>query len=76
MLLDFFVELIRGGGGPELSTELLERLTRKSANFWNLQNDITLKFMIFAELYFRRTLELFFNKGMVPKIFKFLKVGG
>ena len=32
--------------------------------------------MIFAELYLRRTLELFFNSEMVQEKFKFLKSGG
>ena len=59
MLLEFFAELIRGG--PELSTELVDLPTKNSANFRNFKNPVSLRVMIFAELYLRRTLELFFN---------------
>ena len=50
-----------GGGGGELSTELVELLTKNSANFCNLKNSVSLRVMIIAELYLRRTPELFFN---------------
>ena len=59
MLLEFLVELIRGG--PELSTELMELPTKNSANFCNFKNPVSLRIMIFAELYLRRTLQLFLN---------------
>ena len=49
------------GGGAELSTELMELPTKNSANFCNFKNPVYLRVMIFAELYLRRTLELFFN---------------
>ena len=59
MLQDFLIELIRRG--PEFSTELVELLTKNSANFCYLRNPVSLRVMRFAELYLRRTLELFSN---------------
>ena len=59
LLREFFAELIRGG--PELSSELVELPTKNTANFCNFKNHVSLRVMIFAELYLRRTLELFFS---------------
>ena len=70
----FFLELI--GGGSELWTDLLELLTEHSAIFCKLQNSVTFRFMIFAELYSRRTLDLFFYKGIVQEKFEFFSVRG
>ena len=69
MLLDFLVGLIRVR--PELSAELLEFPTKYSANFCNFKKPVSFGVMIFAELYLRRTLELFFNR----KIWIFKKWG-
>ena len=47
-----------GGGGAELLKELVELPTKNSANFCNFKNPVSLRVMIFAELYLRRTLAL------------------
>ena len=59
MLQEFSVELIQGG--PELSTELLELQMKNAANFWHFKIPVSVRVIIFAELYVRRTLELSFN---------------
>ena len=61
MVLDFFVELMRGGGGGGGRTinKLVDLLTKNSANWCNFKNPVPLRVMIFAELYLHRTLELF-----------------
>ena len=68
-LLDFFIKLFRGR--PELPTELLEFQTKNSANFCNVQNAITFRFMVFWKLYFRRTLELYLTQRVVQEQFEF-----
>ena len=68
IFLDLFVETFRWTKTPETPNETICKVR-------NLQNAITFRFLIFWELYFLWTLEIFWTKGLCRKNFNFWKVG-